>query len=140
MQPLSSEAPCVEWRGAVNRGGYGYGPGFVLAHRKAYMDAHCGPIPKGSDICHVCDNRRCMSPAHLFRGTRKENIADCINKGRMPRGEARPNAKLTEQAVREIRVALASGETGLALAERYGVKFAAISKIKTGRLWKHVAA
>ena len=46
-------------------------------------------------------------------------------------------AKLTEKQVLEI---LASDELQSILAERYGVSNAQVSRIKAGKLWKHLSA
>lgn len=47
-------------------------------------------------------------------------------------------AKLNEQQVAEIKIALKNGEVGAELARKYGVANAQISAIKTGKTWKHV--
>jgi len=49
------------------------------------------------------------------------------------------NKKLSEAEVREIKRRLGLGASGTVLADAYGVKRAAISAIKTGRNWAHVA-
>jgi len=54
----------------------GYGPS-----RQAYK-LFIGEIPKNLDVCHHCDNPKCVRPSHLFIGTRKDNMQDCIKKGR----------------------------------------------------------
>lgn len=66
---------------------------------------HCffGPIDKGFDVCHTCDNGHCANPMHLFLGTRLENMQDCVSKGRHAHGERHHLAKLTESQVVVMR-------------------------------------
>src|SRR6266702_5043409 len=78
------ETPCVEWTGTRNRRGYGnaWSEGrFVNAHRLAWIERY-GPIPKGLWVLHLCDNPPCINPIHLFLGTRSDNAADMVAKGR----------------------------------------------------------
>lgn len=85
---------CWEWQGRVAWNGYGAFDMTVdgrnspqRAHRMAYL-ATFGAIPPGLDVCHHCDNRRCVRPDHLFVGTRKDNMQDAVRKGRVQRYNA----------------------------------------------------
>jgi hypothetical protein len=51
------------------------------AHRFSFR-MFVRPIPKGKKVLHHCDNSMCVRPSHLFLGTQKDNVVDCIKKGR----------------------------------------------------------
>lgn len=104
------------------------------AHRYAYH-THIGPIPKGMSVLHKCDVSLCCNPAHLFLGTQKDNMRDCVKKGRLSerRGERNPKAKLTVEQVKEI---LSSEQSNAALGRKYGVSTTAVWCIKQRISWK----
>lgn len=106
----------------------------VLAHRLAWELAY-GPIPTGERVCHRCDNPCCVNPDHLFLGSQKENIHDCIRKGRR---NAWGRQKLHETDVLAIRARVAAGELQKAVARAFGVKHNTISGIVNGHSWKHL--
>ena len=128
---------CWLWTAGYNpKTGYGhfYNRGALLyAHRFAY-EQYVGPIPKNICVCHKCDVRCCVNPAHLFLGTKAENLSDMARKGRASRGAHRWSAKLSDEVVRIIRK---SAKTNSELARVYGVSPSLISGIRHGHRWVH---
>lgn len=78
---------CWNWTAAV-RNGYGVlgrgarGAGIEYAHRAMYLHFH-EFIEDGHEVCHTCDNRRCVNPLHLYAGTRSDNMRDASVRGRL---------------------------------------------------------
>jgi hypothetical protein len=138
---------CWLWTSSIHKSGYGlfFMPGKhrnaakAKAHRVSY-ELFVGPIPEGLDVLHRCDVRRCVNPDHLYPGTDADNMRDRDSRGRRPppTGTKNGRAKLTEEAVREIKRALAAGETQTSLGRRYGVAQGQISNIALGKQWAHV--
>jgi hypothetical protein len=145
---------CWIYKGFLDKDGYG---GFwahgrnLKAHRIAWNLTN-GPIPDGLRVCHRCDNPSCVRPDHLFLGTDADNVRDRQAKGRsargdrsgprlhpdrLKRGEDNKAAKLTWEAVRDIRRRhAAGGVTMTALANEYGVSQIAVSNVVRGIVWK----
>jgi hypothetical protein len=66
-------------------------------------------------------------------------MKDAAAKGQMQRGEGLPQAKLTEELVREIRTRYAAKEKSQKqLAREYKVGQMTISWLVRGLTWKHV--
>jgi DNA-binding transcriptional regulator YiaG len=84
-------------------------------------------------VCHLCDNRLCVNPEHLFLGTQRDNVADMIAKGRQARGQRNGRSKLTAEDIERIRTP--SGVTCHALAAQFGVSHQHISHIRRGNGW-----
>lgn len=111
------------------------------AHRIAWILIN-GPITDNLCICHHCDNRSCVNPAHLFSGTHKENTVDAAQKGRHKnpqfRGSKNAMSKLSTKDVIEIRRRHANGETQRSIAADFSVNYKAISKICRRQRWRHI--
>lgn len=136
---------CWLWTGAQNTNGYGRfidGNQHKLAHRVSY-ELFVGPIPDGMNVCHACDNRKCVNPHHLWVGSQTDNLRDAVAKGRMFRpntnGEMNGNRKLSAEDVRTIRAMFRGGQRRYRIAERFGVSPSTVGGIISGKIWKDVA-
>lgn len=138
---------CWEWKAAKKRKmGYGvFRVGVsgidrkqVYAHRFVWEYVN-GPIPVGMYICHKCDNPPCCNPNHLFIGTRADNVKDMVNKGRgrgkIFKGSAHGNSKLSEEQVYAIRAASGSQTK---IAKQYGISDVLVCHIKSRKRWGHL--
>lgn len=138
---LQRDGGCWLWQGLIRPDGYGatrYEGKEQGAHRVAWK-LFRGEIPPGIVVCHRCDVRACVNPAHLFLGTAAENARDMIEKGRNRRGENHGSAKLTWTQVRRIKAMLAEDRMYISeIAREFGVSETTIRAIKAGRTWKDV--
>lgn len=123
---------CWVWTGASK--GNGYGNVSIKgrqegAHRYAYRLFVSPEIPDGMDVCHTCDNRACVNPDHLFVGTRAENAADMVSKGRAAGGNRK---HLREYQVQEIRQRLAAGLSPRQISSQMNVNYYTVTAIQRG--------
>jgi len=125
---------CWEWTASKLSNGYGqvwFGPRHdrkkMLAHRLSYELAF-EEIPDGMCVLHKCDNKSCVNPSHLFLGTHRDNISDCLKKRRFT------PCKLTLENVRIIRSS--PHKSTLDLSKQFGVSKSAIKDVKNGRTWR----
>lgn len=132
---------CWLWIGATapTNSGLAYGnfylPGVTSkAHRASWL-IYRGPIPDGMNVLHRCDLPLCVNPNHLFLGSQRDNIIDCVRKRRTNprRGAENHKSKLTTEQAAEIR---ASSHGTRRLSKRYGVARSTIHAIKCGRTWQ----
>ncbi|ATH99502.1 Uncharacterised protein [Alcaligenes faecalis] len=121
---LKTATGCLEYQGCVQANGYARATirrKADHAHRHVYRLANRMDIPQGMDVCHSCDNRRCINPDHLFLGTRKENMQDAVSKGRQAKGFALPQTKISAYVATEITSMAKSGMAYKDIAAAFGI-------------------
>lgn len=137
---VDKSGSCWLWTGATTKG---YGQ---LTHEKRHLYAHRfsweianGQIPKGYVVCHRCDTPLCVNPDHLFVGRQRENIADCIRKGRTNRrgvaGAANSAVKQRSIDIGLVRKLAAEGVGVREIAPLIGVSKSTVSNILRGNHW-----
>lgn len=136
---------CWLWFGAAGRDGRGHlarsrpARGIEIASRVSW-NLFRSKIPAGMDVLHTCDMPCCVNPDHLWLGNHKQNMHDCIRKGRFVnppgfRGSACGASKLTEEQILEIRTRKLKNKE---YAAKFGVRADHISEIHAGRVWGHL--
>lgn len=123
------DTPCWEWMGARHEEGYGQiwiDNRTVRAAR--YILKLVNPsMPDDWVTMHLCDNTPCVNPDHLVAGTTKENILDCLAKGRLgPRRDNRYSPELAEQIRAE---AATTNLSRIALSKKYGMSMRTLRAI-----------
>lgn len=121
---------CWEWTGAKgsswSHGQFRRDGKLVYAHREAWRFWY-GPIPKGMQVLHRCDNPPCVRPDHLFLGTQRDNMLDCQAKGRLVigsrKGEDHPRARLTDRQVTALRAQYDAGASVASLSREWGLSY-----------------
>lgn len=121
---------CWLWTGARFATGYGatrFDGKMQRAHRVSWL-VHNSDVPGDLLVCHKCDVRTCVNPAHLFLGTHKDNARDMAAKGRHV-----GNRQLSDEQVRRIHEMRASGMTFVDIAPHFGVTRQAIGLVCRGQ-------
>lgn len=132
---------CWLWNACIGTTGYGLirDEGVSVGAHRVSWKLNRGLIPEGLCVLHRCDVRPCVNPDHLFLGTRADNTADMMRKGRCRsrglNGERNGFSKLTENQVLEIRAA--SG-IQLEIAAKYGIHRGHVSDIRARKVWRHI--
>lgn len=126
----SDRTKCWEWQGSLTVDGYATMRGYKFVHRLSY-EIFVGSID-GLNVCHSCDNRKCINPGHLWLGTDADNVADKISKGRhSTKGRTSLSIDLANEAWRDMQSGLSTIQAG----KKYGIDRVTASRIKNRKTW-----
>ena len=116
--------------GPVDANGYGK---VWLVDRPIYATLLSWFIYKGistpllGEICHLCNNPRCVNPQHLYQGTRKDNAKYVAYCGRVN------TQKVDIDIAKQIKEDYKKGDvTQIELAEKYKVSRSTIQRTLYG--------
>jgi hypothetical protein len=130
IEKVNKTDSCWEWKACKYRGGYGQFRRLIegkwtmaKAHRYSY-EYYKGPIPSGFLICH------------LFIGSHKDNMKDCIQKGRKKIGRNQKHRLLSKEVADQIRQDHKNGLSYNDLQEKYKQSKQQISRVVRGDIWK----
>jgi hypothetical protein len=137
---ISNENECWNFLGKLYSNGYGcfrLNHFDLIAHRISFLLIN-KYFTNGKVVMHLCDNRACVNPNHLYEGTQSENLIDMVNKHRNnpPRGENNKRSKFKNQDVINIIEMRKAGIPVKEIAKQYGVTESCIYEITTGTSWK----
>jgi hypothetical protein len=142
LDKVNKTESCWLWEGTLNRK-YGAFRRFIndkwvmyKAHRFAY-EYFKGNIPQGLQVCHSCDNPKCVNPDHLWIGTAKENVADMLKKGRKNIGAKKTGTNLNQSIANQIRMVFnEGGKKYPEIAKMFNTSTAQVCRIINNKIWK----
>ncbi len=134
-------AHCLIWTGAKTDRGYGR----VTRNYKTYrvhrlaLELTVGKAPSGKPYAlHSCHTPACFNPKHLRWGDAKDNSEDQKAAGRGVAGMANGAAAISESQAWYVLRMVRAGVSQRILADQLGVSKSLISKLATGRTWRHL--
>lgn len=139
---MLSEDECWEFQGFLNGDGYGMcriNNKMERSHQYAFKSKN-GPLIKGLEVLHSCDNRPCCNPRHLSLGTHDQNMKQMAERKRSgaPKGERHHKATITEQQAILILKEFDLSKGYSFYAGLYKTSDDVIKNLILGNTWKHI--
>lgn len=136
---IDYETGCWIWKCQQKDNGYGrfyFNGKYYTAHRFNYALTF-GSIPKELFGCHMCDQKSCVNPYHIWMGTHEQNMKDMVNKKRSAilLGDKNGRAKLTQEKVDDMRKLNKKGMNYTQLADFFNLGKSQVSRICRGISW-----
>lgn len=142
IEPFVEKRPdgCWIWKRSKTPQGYGqfrYGGTTKTVHRVVgILFLGLEPSDSKTCVCHTCDVRACVNPAHLFLGSHKENSMDAVSKDRIRRGTRHHAGDRLDGKAPEIFRRFNAGEKAADLAKEFGVAISTMSALLHKRTHK----
>jgi hypothetical protein len=137
-EPRDSWTPCKMSVGEKNYRLVSIHSKTIRVHRLVCEAFHGECLPN-MECCHRDGDPSNNSSSNLRWDYPKNNIKDREIHGTTAKGERHGKARLTEDAVREIRRLWLSGKMlQRQIANQFGIAEVTVSSIVTGRKWKHI--
>lgn len=124
---INEASGCWEWNLTTDRGGYARmnykenGKWKVLTglHRHVFL-AYNGKLLKSTPVVrHTCNNPSCINPAHLIRGTHKDNVDDSIAANTHASLHQNEVRRLTPDERNQVYTLLHQGESMYSIAKMF---------------------
>lgn len=131
---IGNPEECWPWTGYVGPSGHGrttHKAYSMITSRKAWILTH-GETPHGFCVNHRCDNPLCCNPAHLYLGTRADNMIDRF--GKTPAAERRARGRPTILGPEDLQRYFQMRREGLTMldcANKLGVNQMTIRRLVT---------
>ena len=127
--------------------GYGHindGGKYVGAHVYVALAVHGEKPTRDHEACHTCGNGHigCVTPGHLYWGTRTENVRDAHAHGtahKFPRvfGENAPSAKYSADLIAQVKAMIAMGVRDRDICAALPLSQNHINNIRHGKVRVH---
>lgn len=109
-----------------------------MSVHRLVLEIFVGPCPYGQEACHNDSDPSNNRVSNLRWDTHQGNMKDREAGPKHIRGSRNGFAKLTEEAVVEIRLLLRQRLKQTAIARRFKISGALVSQINKRTRWKHV--
>jgi hypothetical protein len=135
---VDKSGECWNWIAKHTQDGYGslkLNRKMYSAHRVAY-EISTGDNPSGFVVMHSCDNKSCCNPAHLKKGTHRDNMQDMIAKGRQAKKLPNYSRKLTAESAAQLRKDFELCGNKHEVARKYNVSVCYVRQVIRRECWK----